>query len=116
MTRKSEILFEELDAEFDSSSLLVAVERLDKVRHAVGDRVNLEPPPIRQHLMKLHKMVMDVSNGSAEYSIEDISDYLSSIEMTLFTVQEEIEKMGHVLRGLNNVLNQAWNRMEELEE
>ena len=112
---ESEILSEELYSEFDSSTLLDAVGYLDRMRKHLGDGVNLEPPRIRQELMDLHGMVMDASNGSAKYSIEDISEQVSDIERSLVTIQEEAERILRIFRNLEEALNEARERMEEEE-
>lgn len=115
MVDKNEILSEELYNEFESFNLLTAVDYLDNMRRHLADGVHFEPPQIRQDLMKLHKMVMDASNGSSKYSVEDILMQLGDIESDIFAIQEEAEKILRIFRDLNKALNNAWNRIEEEE-
>lgn len=113
MSDKNEILSEELYNEFNSFDLLDAVGYLDKMRQYLADRVSYEPPQIREDLMKLHEMVMDASNGSNEYTIDDLTGQLGDIETDIYAIQEEADKMLRIFSDLNTVLNSAYNRIEE---
>lgn len=113
MADKNEMLSEELYNEFESFSLLTAIDHLDEMRQHLADRVLFEPPQIRQDLMKLHEMVMDASNGSSEYSIEDISEQLWDIESDICAIQEAADKLLNIFSDLDNVLNKVSNRLEE---
>ncbi len=110
---RNEILSEELYNEFDSTTLLVAVEHLDKMRHHLADN-GYEPPEVRDDLLKLHRIVMESSN-QARHSIEDVSDAVNAVEYCIDEIQEQAEKLKAILSDLNNSLNQAWERIEQLD-
>ena len=59
---KREETLERLRDEFDTTKLLVAVDELDHIRNVVADGDNLEPPEVRDQLLKLHGIAMAVIN------------------------------------------------------
>ena len=54
---------ERLRDEYDTTRLLVAVDELDHIRNVVADGDNLEPPEVRDQLLKLHGIAMAVINA-----------------------------------------------------
>ncbi len=47
---------------FESTDLLSAIDHLDKVRGSLANDENFRPPEIRNELMDLHALAVDVVN------------------------------------------------------
>ena len=108
--KKKEILSEVLYDEFDSTELSTAITYLDKIRHHLGS--SFGECEMRDEILELHRLVME-SQNSEQHSIEDISDFSSSIESALFEIIENAEKLQKIMYGLDKALNIAWTRIEE---
>ena len=99
----AEITDEELEAlqeGFDTFSLIHAIDEIDKMRAHLNDQAHHNPPEIRNDLLKLHELAMDVVNEGAtsraralfELAIE-IEDQLSDLSEALEKVQDTIGKL-----------------------
>ena len=53
---------DDLRDQYDTAELLEAVDSLDTIRGILADGDHLEPPQIRNDLLKLHGLDMDVFN------------------------------------------------------
>ena len=87
---------DDLRDQFDTTELLEAVDSLDTIRSILADGDNLEPPRIRNDLMKLHGLAMQVVNqgylmneemislaGEIEWQIEDIIEAAERVQKTV---------------------------------
>ena len=96
----AEITDKELEAlqdGFDTVSLIQAVDELDQMRGHLNDREHHNPPEIRNDILKLHDLAMDVVNhgmkGRAPALFElaiEIQDQLSDLSAALENIQETI--------------------------
>jgi hypothetical protein len=99
----AEITDKELEAlqdGFDTVSLIQAVDELDQMRGHLNDRAHHNPPEIRNDILKLHDLAMDVVNhgmkGRAPALFElviEIEDELSDLSTALENIQETIAKL-----------------------
>lgn len=99
----AEITDKELEAlqdGFDTVSLIQAVDELDQMRGHLNDREHHNPPEIRNDILKLHDLAMDVVNhgmkGRAPALFElaiEIEDQLSDLSAALENIQETIAKL-----------------------
>ena len=99
----AEITDKELEAlqnGFDTLSLVHAVDELDKMRGHLNDREHYNPPEIRNDILKLHDLAMDVVNhglkgrGSALFDLaSEIKDQLSDLSEALEKIQDTIGKL-----------------------
>ena len=58
---------------FETTTLLTAVDKIDQVRGHLSDREYCQPPEIRDDLLKLHQLVMEVVNKGYQ-DIEIVSE------------------------------------------
>jgi len=91
---------EALQDGFDTMSLVHAVDELDKMRRHLNDREHHNPPEIRDDILKLHDLAMDVVNhgmkgrASAMFDLAiEIEDQLSDLSEALENIQETIAKL-----------------------
>ena len=99
----AEITDKELEAlqdGFDTLSLIRAIDELDKMRGHLNDGDHHKPPEIRNDLLKLHGLAMDVVNeGVADraqalfHLAFEIEDQLSDLSEALENIQETIAKL-----------------------
>jgi chromosome segregation ATPase len=99
----AEITAKELEAlqdGFDTFSLIHAIDELDKMRGHLNDREHHNPPEIRNDILKLHDLAMDVVNhgvtSRAQALFElatEIEDQLSDLSEALENIQEAIAKL-----------------------
>ncbi|MDR3736619.1 MAG: transposase, partial [Acidobacteriaceae bacterium] len=85
---------------FDTFSLIHAIDELDKMRGHLNDREHHNPPEIRNDILKLHDLAMDVVNNGmtsrAQALFElatEIEDQLSDLSEALENIQEAIAKL-----------------------
>jgi hypothetical protein len=91
---------EALQDGFDTVSLIQAVDDLDQMRGHLNDRAHHNPPEIRNDILKLHDLAMDVVNHGMkdrapalfELAIE-IENQLSHLSTALKNIQETIAKL-----------------------
>ena len=100
MARITDKELEALQDGFDTVSLIQAVDELDQMRGHLNDRAHHNPPEIRNDILKLHDLAMDVVNHGMkdrapalfELAIE-IEDQLSDLGTALDNIQETIAKL-----------------------
>ena len=91
---------EALQDGFETFSLISAIDELDQMRGHLNDRAHHNPPEIRNDLLKLHDLAMDVVNhgmkgrapAPCELAIE-IEDQLSDLSAALEKIQDTIGKL-----------------------
>ena len=87
---------DDLRDQYDTAELLEAVDSLDTIRGILADGDNLEPPQIRNDLLNLHGLAIQVVNqgypvdkdmlslaGEIEWQIEDIIEAAERIQKTV---------------------------------
>ena len=106
---------QEIYENFDTHTILEAVDALDEIRGILADRDGEEgylsrPPELRDTLLKLHGIAMDVVN----YETTDdhgVFDMAFEIEDELYYVSERLEKLQKVISKLTDLAPE-----EELDE
>lgn len=91
MTKITEEEYQNLYENFETTTLLTAVDKIDEMRHHLGDGENWEPSQIRTDLLKLHQLAMDVVNNSWMDQAQALFDRASDLEMQLFDMMEALE-------------------------
>ncbi len=92
---------EDIDDNFESQSLLDAIDQVDKLRSIFGDRDINRPPEIREDLMALHGVVFDaITQGSPHPKELEIWDMASDIESYLDEAREAIDEIQETLTAL----------------
>ena len=100
----TEITDEEWDAlaseSFDTTTLLRAVDAIDRMRGYLGDGENGEPPELRTDLLRLHQLTMDVFNQDARGRVStmfeaavDLDDQVYVLMASLTEVQETLSRL-----------------------
>ena len=85
--------------EFETHSLLEAVDDLDSIRGILTDGPNLEPPQVRIDLMKLHKLAIRVCN-EGEGDSSELMELAIDIEDQLDEIRDASDHIIEVLRGI----------------
>ena len=87
---------ERLRDEYDTTKLLVAVDELDHIRNVVADGDNLEPPEVRDQLLKLHGITMAVVNEGHPLSTdgeEGLLELAWEIESVVGEINDAADKI-----------------------
>lgn len=97
--------FAYLERNFESMKILHAVDYLDQIRYRLADGENLEPPEVRQELMKLHEKAQHLINyaGGKPDDVQAIWDLAWDIESVVGDIQEYAEKILSILSDLAHV-------------
>ena len=73
--------WDELSPEnFDSTTLLSAVDAVDELRSGLKDTEDGSPPPLRTDLLKLHQLAMAVFNQGSRSKVADLFDLAVNLE------------------------------------
>jgi len=92
---------EEIDDNFESQTLLDAVDHVDQLRNLFGDREINRPPEIREDLMALHGLVFDaITQGIPQPNEMEIWDRAYDLQSDLYEAQEAIDQIQEVLTAL----------------
>lgn len=98
--------WEKLNSNFDTASLLTAVDAIDELRGLLADRAGFEPPEIRNDLLKLHGLAMDVVNMGQDSSVTE----MASLALAL---QDQTDDMLELLEQVNQTVSQLVNLLPE---
>lgn len=102
----AEITDKELKAlqdEFDTMLLIHAVDELDKMRGHLNDREHHNPPEIRDHILKLHDLAMDVVNHGMRGRAPALFDLAIEIGDQLSDLSEALENIQHTFAKLTKL-------------
>lgn len=91
--------------EFDTQTLLDAVDDLDSLRALLGDGPAMEPPKLRADLMDLHRMAMAVVHHGSE-DATFLVDRALDIEDQIEAISETVERIRTVLEELTKGIYQ----------
>ena len=80
MNRLSEKAHQKLYENFETTTLLDAVDHLDRLRSELADDEDFRPPTIRQDLLRLHQLAMDVVNSGYLNKGEALFDLAFDLE------------------------------------
>ena len=103
MTRLSENTHQKLYENFETTTLLDAVDHLDRLRSELGDDEDFRPPTIRQDLLRLHQLAMDVVNRGYLSKGEELFDLAFDLEDQVFGLMENLEAIQDTLGALTRL-------------
>ena len=99
--------WERLYNNYDTTSILRAVDDIDELRGSLlGDGSNLEPPKIRNDLLKLHQLAMNVVNLGQEADLKQ----MATLALDL---QDETDDLLETLQNVNQVINKLIGLLPE---
>ncbi len=84
---------------YESTRLLRAVEYLDKIRGILEPDVPHHPPEIREDLLKLHGLVMEMTG----YGRGDVKD-LQEVEDLAFMIDDQLEDLIEMAGRIQKIL------------
>jgi hypothetical protein len=79
-----------LNENFETVSLLRAVDAVDTLRVHLGDREKYQPPEIRDKLLKLHQLAMKVVNDGQKGRAPALFELAAEVEDELFDMMEAL--------------------------
>lgn len=98
--------WEKLNSNFGTTSLLTAVDTIDELHGSLADRAGFEPPEIRNDLLKLHGLAMDVVNMGQDSRVTE----MATLALEL---QEQTDDMLELLEQVNRTVSQLVNLLPE---
>jgi len=98
--------WENLYSNYDTSALLRAVDSIDELRGLLGDGSDLKPPEIRDDLLKLHGLAMDVVNPGQ-------GGALTRIAILALDLQDQTDDMLELLQKVNQTVGKLVDLLPE---
>jgi hypothetical protein len=81
---------------FDTRELLDVIDIFDSLRPIVSDKDGYIPPDIRDDLLKLHKLAVNVFNhgySASAQEMEKMFDLNDEISSVMFQLKEDVERV-----------------------
>lgn len=105
MNRITEEESQHLYENFETYDLLTSVDQLDSVRGVLADEAHYEPPEIRDDLMKLHGLAMEVANNgeTSAKKVHEMFMLADDIESQVDHMIESLEFIQKTLRKLTEL-------------
>ena len=103
MNRLSEKAHQKLYENFETTTLLDAVDHLDRLRSELADDEDFRPPTIRQDLLRLHQLAMDVVNSGYLSKGEELFNLAFDLEDQVFGLMENLEAIQDTLSALTRL-------------
>lgn len=100
---------------FETSDLLDAVSHLDILRQALSDDEDWRPPEVRQDLLKLHQLAMEVSHRGDMTQAQPMFDLAFEIEDQLLTVWESLTAIEKIVQGITDLADEFYDDFDEEE-
>ena len=94
---------EEIQDNFDTSTILEAVGSIDELRKYLNDRDFNKPPELRDRLLKLHDLADKVINNGWTGQAEEMFELAGELEGDVLDMLEELEKVQLTLSNLVNL-------------
>ena len=101
--------------QFETSDLLSAVDHIDILRQELSDRADWRPPEIRQDLLKLHQLAMDVSHQGDLTQAPEMFELAFEIEDRLFTIWESFQAIEKTVQAITDLANEFDDGFDEEE-
>lgn len=99
-----EITDEEWDAlasaNFDTTTLLCAVDAIDKIRGSLGDAENGDPPQLRTDLVRSHQLAMAVFNQGVRGQVAKMFDSAADLDDQVFELMTSLKQVQKTLSQL----------------
>ena len=103
MVKINEDEFDHLTNNFETTTLLDAVKELDEARNYLRDREYCAPPELRDKLLELHGVAMDVVNKGWADKAQEMFDLSGEIEDEISNLMEHLEKILETVQHLNSL-------------
>lgn len=103
MAEMTEAEWQNLYENFETTWLTSAVENIDTLRGLLADRENGEPPEIRDDLLKLHGLAIEVVNNGVTSKAEALFELAQAIEFQVTDMIEALEFIQRVFDRLNEL-------------
>ncbi len=103
MPKMTDEQYENLYENFESRDLLTAIKKVDFLRRELADGYDLRPPEIRQDLLKLHDIAMDVINNGYRRKSNEMFDLAFDIEYQVDDMMESLEELQTILSNLTGL-------------
>lgn len=88
---------------FTPSSLLDAVKDLDALRDAFSDRDGFRPPEIREKILQLHALALDIMNRGWDSRAREFFDLAADLDDEIFDALEALERIQRTLSMLTDL-------------
>ncbi len=86
--------------EFETTDLLGAVDDVDNIRGMLADGEHLEPPKLREDLMKLHGLAMRVCNEGWDDERSELFELATEVEDEVEDIRDAANRILDVVRQL----------------
>ncbi len=96
-----------LHENFETTLLLDAVGHVDELRGYLGDGEYNRPPEIRNNLLKLHGMAMDVVNNGWETDLKKMAELAVGIEDEILDMVHHLDALYQTLSKLTELLPES---------
>lgn len=84
--------------DFDTTLLLGAVDAIDQLRSTLNDSQGSPPPKLRDDLLQLHQLAMQVCNDGQDSKADEMFELA-------FQLQESVEDMMSALEQIQDTLS-----------
>jgi len=92
-----------LEDNFETADLLRAVDEIDKMRLFFNDRDKVQPPQIRDDLLKLHTLGNRLINARAKGDAREFFDLATKLDDQIFDLMESLEAVRDTLTRLTDL-------------
>jgi hypothetical protein len=103
MARLTDDELRTLSENFETGSLLTAIDQLDKVRGELADGDNGEPPELRTELLRLHQLAMEVVNNGRTGQARELFELAGALEMQVFEMVGALDDIQQTLNKLTDL-------------
>jgi hypothetical protein len=100
MVEMTDAEWQALDENFETASLLQAVDAVDMLRTQLSDGDGYRPPEIRDRLLKLHQLAMDVINDGRKGRARELFELATELEDEVFDMMEALTTIQNTLTRL----------------
>jgi len=103
MVKIDEDEFDHLTNNFETTTLLDAVKEFDQARNYLRDREYCAPPELRDKLLELHGLSMDVINKGWMDKTQAMFDLSQEVEDEIYNLMEHLEHILETVQHLNSL-------------
>lgn len=102
-----------LDENFETTWLLDAVGHIDTLRSHLSDRDSIRPPQMRDDMLELHQLAMDVVNNGWDGQLRKMAFLTVALEDQAMDVMMSIEAIHKTLSRLLALLPESAFEFED---
>lgn len=88
---------------FDTTTLLRAVDAMDELRGDLNDCEDGSPPQLRTDLLKLHQLAMAVFNEGSRSQVANLFEFAVDLEDQVFSMMNALEQVQETLSQLTEL-------------